>query len=363
MITIGFIGLGLIGGSIAKAIRRYHPDYRILAYNPSKETLITAVSEHVVDIPCDRADIRFRECDVIFLCAPVNANISYLKVLKGMISPECIITDVGSVKGTIHRETENLHLDANFIGGHPMAGSEKTGYENSADYLIENAYYLLTPCENVSRKKARQFQEFIQSLGAIPLVMSPTEHDYITAGVSHLPHIIASILVNEVKDLDDSSEHMRLIAAGGFKDITRIASSSPEMWQHICLSNKNMILMMIDKFEDLLTDARARIKASDEEGINSLFESSKDYRDSITDITSDSDKSHVLYCDIYDETGGIASVTSVLATHGISIKNIGIIHNREFEEGVLRVEFYQDEACEKGADVLTENSYRIHRRK
>lgn len=362
MTTIGFIGLGLIGGSIARAIRKHHPDYKILAYNPNKDTLITAVSEHVVDIPCDKTDIRFQECDVIFLCAPVNANISYLKTLKDIISSDSILTDVGSVKGTIHQEAVSLHLDANFIGGHPMAGSEKTGYENSADYLIENAYYILTPCETVKPEQALEFQKFIRSLGALPLIMSPSEHDYITAGVSHLPHIIASILVNEVKQLDGPSEYMKMIAAGGFKDITRIASSSPEMWQHICLSNKDMILKTIDKFDELLMTARACIADADKDGLYSMFESSRYYRDSITDITSDSNKSHVLYCDIYDETGGIAAVTSVLAQHNISIKNIGIIHNREFEEGVLKIEFYQEDACKKGAAILKQNSYLIHRR-
>lgn len=361
--TVGFIGLGLIGGSIAKAIRRFHPDYTICAYTHTPATLQKAAQAGVVDVCCDRIDQRFSACDYIFLCAPVRTNISYLTLLKELIKPSCIITDVGSVKGDIHQAVISLGLEANFIGGHPMAGSEKTGFDNSADYLIENAYYVITPSEGVSPLQVSAYEELVRSLKSIPLILSYTEHDYITAGVSHLPHIIASTLVNEIADLDGPEEHMKLIAAGGFKDITRIASSSPEMWQHICLSNREMILKVIDVYLEMLKNARAMVDSGDGEGIYQMFATSRDYRDSLPDTRSGpTEKLFLLYCDIYDEAGGIATITTMLAMNNINIKNIGIIHNREFEEGVLRIEFYTENAYEKAAQVLTERNYRIHRR-
>ena len=151
--TVGFIGLGLIGGSIAKAIKKFHPDYQILAYNRTKSVLDDAVFDGIVDVPCVEKDTRFAFCDYIFLCATVDYNLECLTWLKDVLRPGCILTDAGSVKGEIHKQVTALGLTSNFIGGHPMAGSEKTGYEYSTDHLIENAYYILTPSEDVGLDK------------------------------------------------------------------------------------------------------------------------------------------------------------------------------------------------------------------
>lgn len=190
--TIGFIGLGLIGGSIAKAIRKFHPGYQILAYNRTKDVLEDAVFDGIVDIACTERDTRFALCDYIFLCATVDYNLECLPWLKQTIRPGCILTDVGSVKGEIHKKITALEMAGNFIGGHPMAGSEKTGYEHSTDHLIENAYYILTPSEEVGLDKIGRYTELVSSIGSLPMILTWEEHDYITACVSHLPHIVAA---------------------------------------------------------------------------------------------------------------------------------------------------------------------------
>ena len=246
MKTIGFIGLGLIGGSIAKTIRKFHPDYHILAYAKHKETLAAALNCNAIDAVLEEKDERYHTCDYIFLCAPVEYNIEYLKYLKNVISDDCIITDAGSVKGPIHKAVEELGMDHCFIGGHPMAGSEQSGFEHSSDHLLENAYYILTPGGQVPLEKLTEFSELIDSLGSIPMVLTAEEHDFITAGVSHLPHIIASSLVNLINKLDNEAEYMKTIAAGGFRDITRIASSSPVMWEQICIENHENISSVLD---------------------------------------------------------------------------------------------------------------------
>lgn len=360
-LTIGFIGLGLIGGSIAKSIKRFHPQTRILAYTRTEATLDQAVSQGIVDVKCQKEDEAFASCDYIFLCAPVNDNISYLHWLKDHIKPECVITDVGSVKGEIHQAVHTLGLDAHFIGGHPMAGSEKTGFENATDLLIENAYYILTPGGEIDILRLTNFMELITSLGAIPLVLTYEEHDYITAAVSHLPHIIASTLVNAVQKMDTPEENMKLIAAGGFKDITRIASSSPVMWQQICMENRPMISRVLDEYIRLIVQAKCWIDNGDSQELYQMFSNSRDYRNALPEATRGAlEKAYVFYCDIYDEAGGIATIATLLAMNNISIKNIGIVHNREFEEGVLRIEFYDDESCKKAQAVLTERNYTLH---
>ena len=136
MKTIGFIGLGLIGGSIVKTIRKYHSDYRILAYDQARETLASAVSSNMIDAVCEEHDERFAGCDYIFLCAPVEFNVQYLEYFKEHLGPNTILTDVGSVKSTIHASIEELGLTSCFIGGHPMAGSEWIGFQNSKASLL-----------------------------------------------------------------------------------------------------------------------------------------------------------------------------------------------------------------------------------
>ena len=203
--------------------------------------------------------------------------------------------------------------------------------------------------------------ELISSLGAIPLVLTYEEHDYITAAVSHLPHIIASTLVNAVQKMDTPEENMKLIAAGGFKDITRIASSSPVMWQQICLENRSMISKVLDEYIRLIVQAKCWVDNGDTDEIYNMFSNSREYRNSLPEASKGViEKIYAFYCDIYDEAGGIATIATLLAMNSISIKNIGIIHNREFEEGVLRIEFYDEESCVKAQGVLKERNYTLH---
>ena len=360
MKTIGFIGLGLIGGSIARTIRKFHPDYRLLAFDKDRSALAEAVSLNVINGICDIDDEQLYNCDYLFLCAPVEFNVEYMEKIKDSLGKNCILTDVGSVKSVIHEKVTELGLEGRFIGGHPMAGSERSGFSNSSDHLLENAYYIITPGGEVALEKISDFTELISSLGAIPLVITAEEHDFITAGVSHLPHIVASALVNLVNLLDNDAQYMKMIAAGGFRDITRIASSSPVMWEQICLENQKNISTVLDEFIRMLIQIRCSIDNKEADNIFDMFASSKDYRDSI-DIVDNSliPRSYVLYIDVADEAGAIATIATILATEKVSIKNIGIIHNQEFEDGVLKIEFYTDAALEQAKVLLTKRNYKI----
>ena len=360
-VKIGFIGLGLIGGSIAKAVRRYYPDYEILAFDKNRETLALAIQEGTIHTSCSSIDDNFRGCSYIFLCAPVSYNTAYLAQLKELVDRDCILTDVGSVKTSIHEEIITLGMEENFIGGHPMTGSEKSGFSNAKAHLIENAYYILTPTEKVAEEKVTAYRDFIASLKALPIVLDYKEHDNITGTISHLPHIIASTLVNFVHDTDSADELMKALAAGGFKDITRIASSSPVMWQQICLKNGKNISRILGEYINALEHAKSLVDSGDEPALYSMFESSRDYRDSMPGSSAGPiKKQFALYCDIIDEAGGIATIATILASNNINIKNIGIIHNREFEEGVLRIEFYDEASSSKATALLQKYHYIVY---
>ena len=360
---IGFVGLGLIGGSIAKAIRQYYPEYEIVAFDKNKETLALATQESIIDVAATTIDDNFNHCNYIFLCTPVSFNTAYLKQLTNYLHEDCILTDVGSVKSSIHKEVEVLGIEEYFIGGHPMAGSEKSGFINSKAMLIENAYYVLTPTRKVSQEKIDAYVKFVESLRSIPIILDYQEHDYATGTISHLPHIIASTLVNFVRDTDTENELMKNIAAGGFKDITRIASSSPTMWQHICLKNKENISHILGEYIHSLEKAKMLIDQEDEHALYNMFDSSRNYRNSIPDVSAGPiKKTFAVYCDIIDEAGGIAAIATILASNNLNIKNIGIVNNREFEEGVLRIEFYDEGSSKKAAELLQKFRYIVYER-
>lgn len=359
--TFGFIGLGLIGGSLAKALKRITPDCRIMAYTRTTRTSEMALKAGAIDLICDSpADPHFAECDCIFLCAPVGSNIQALKKLKDVARQDCILSDVGSVKTDIHLAVEELGLNGRFIGGHPMTGSEKSGFEYAAAHLFENSYYIITPSEGALSEQVEAYRELAASIGSIPVVLDYRQHDFITAAVSHLPHVIAAALVNTVHDLDSKEELMKMIAAGGFKDITRIASSSPEMWEHICVANSDNISKVMDTFIHLMENAREEMTSGDGDAIYRMFEKSRDYRDSFSSSALGSiKKTYRIFCDLVDESGAIATIATVLAVNGISIKNIGIVHNREFDEGVLKIEFYEEGPSLKAAEILRQHRYQV----
>lgn len=357
-ITCGFIGLGLIGGSIARAIKEKIPDSFIIAYDVNPDTLALAIHEKIADITVDSVHSCFCACDYIFLCAPVQKNDENLQAVKSVLSPDCLLTDVGSVKTDIHQAIHEAGLDRQFIGGHPMAGSERVGFLNSKAVLLENAYYILTPTKEVPEAKLMAYRKLVERLGAIPLVLSPGQHDYVTAAVSHLPHVIASSLVNLVKESDSEDGIMKLIAAGGFKDITRIASSSPAMWQQICLTNTENISKLLSAYISSLINILADLDAGNGNALYELFDTAQRYRDSFINSASGPIKiNYAISVDIADRPGALSSVTALLAEYGISIKNIGISHNREFESGVLRIEFYEEASIQKARTILTEHRF------
>ncbi|RKD29429.1 prephenate dehydrogenase [Lacrimispora algidixylanolytica] len=356
--SIAFIGLGLIGGSIAKGIKREHPKSKIMAYMRSKSKLLKAQEEGIVDVVLDGIGEELKECDLIFLCAPVEYNANYLEQIKPYLKSGAIITDVGSTKTDIHEAVIRAGLEHCFVGGHPMAGSEKTGYENSSVHLLENAYYIITPTALSSEDQVNHMVDMGKSIGSIPLVMDYKEHDFVTAAISHLPHIVASSMVNLVKDSDNSQELMRRLSAGGFKDITRIASSSPEMWEQICMTNSNNLSLILKRYIDSLNDILKVLEAKDNQYIYQLFETSRDYRNSFSEkATGPIESDYFFTVNMADEVGAISTLAVILASKGISIKNIGINHNREHGEGTLRIAFYDKESMDNAWKQLEKYHY------
>lgn len=358
--TIAFIGLGLIGGSIARGIKREKPDTKIMAYMRTRSRLQLAKEEGVVDVILDGIDDQLAECDLIFLCTPVEYNAQYLAQIKPFLKPGALVTDVGSTKSDIHEAVIRLGMENCFVGGHPMAGSEKTGYENSTDHLLENAYYIITPTSAAPKEASDRLVSIAEMVGSIPIVLDYRQHDAVTAAISHLPHVIASSLVNLVRDSDSEDGLMKRLAAGGFKDITRIASSSPEMWEQICMTNRSQLASVLEQYIGSLNETLEKIKDGDSAYLSRLFTTSRDYRNSISERSQGSiTPEYSFTVDMADEVGAISTLSVILAAKGISIKNIGINHNREHGEGALKIAFYDKDSMDMAWKQLERYHYEM----
>lgn len=358
--TIAFIGLGLIGGSIARGVKRARPDVTIMAYMRTRSKLEQAQKDGIVDIVLDGIGEELKSCDLIFLCTPVEYNAKYLAQIRPFLKPGAIITDVGSTKTDIHEHVIRLGMESVFVGGHPMAGSEKTGYENSTDHLLENAYYIITPTSASRQEDTDRLVEIANMIGSIPIVLDYRRHDQITAAISHLPHVIASSLVNLVRDSDTEEGMMKRLAAGGFKDITRIASSSPEMWEQICMTNRANLADILRQYIGSLKQTLKELEEADNQALFQLFDSSREYRNSISEKSKGAIVPEYSFTvDIVDEVGSISTLSVILASKGISIKNIGINHNREHGEGALRIVFYDKESMDAAWKQLEKYHYEM----
>lgn len=356
--TFGFIGLGLIGGSIARSLRRANKDITIMAYMRTRSKLEQAKKEGTIDIILDGIDETLSACDIIFLCTPVEYNAMYLEKVRPFLKPGAIITDIGSTKTDIHKAVERLGYEDVFVGGHPMAGSEKTGYESSTDHLLENAYYIITPTTKSTPEQIDRIREVALAIGALPLVLDYHEHDFSVAAISHLPHLVASSLVNLVHDNDSKDEIMKRLAAGGFKDITRIASSSPVMWEQICMTNTENIMTLLKRYIASLESICDTLEHHDGSAIYRMFEESGKYRSSFPNLgRGPIERDYSFSVDVLDEPGSISVLSAVLAAKGISVKNMGINHSREEGEGALRISFYKEEQKNEAASLLKSHNY------
>lgn len=348
MYTIGIVGLGFLGGSLAKALIKSEKVKEIIACDKNIESLKQAKEEGVISDYSFDIDEKFEKCNFVFICTPVSFISEYAKKLDKIVNSNCIITDTGSTKKNILESSESLEKE--FIGGHPMIGSERSGYATSKELLFENSYYIITQSKRNKSESVEKLKELILEINAIPIIIDANKHDYITAAISHVPHVVAATLVNMVKNLDDENETMKTLAAGGFKDITRIASSDPTMWENICSENREEILKILNDFKTIIEKFERNISSHKE--TYEFFDSSKKYRDSFINKKINGNTMPELNITVKDENGAIAHITTILSNNDIGIKNIEVLNNRENNYGALRVIVRTYEEREKGYDVL-----------
>ncbi|TCK05510.1 UNVERIFIED_ORG: prephenate dehydrogenase [Anoxybacillus amylolyticus] len=340
------VGLGLIGGSIALAIKKAHPEAMIIGYDVNERQLGLARSLKVIDEAARSPEDGYGQADLIVLAVPVMQTEALLSSMPlERLKRGVIVTDVGSTKQRIVQGARRL-LDHGvaFIGGHPMAGSHKSGVAAARVHLFENAFYILTPTDDVPPQQVEALKQWLAGTKAQFVILTPEEHDRITGVISHFPHLIAASLVHQAREYECENALVSRLAAGGFRDITRIASSNPEMWRDIFIHNKHELLALFDRWIAEMERLRSFVEEENSIAIYHYFLEAKQFRDGLPSRTKGAIPSfYDLYVDVPDYPGVISEVTGYLAEENISITNIRIIETREEIYGVLRLSFQSED--------------------
>jgi len=278
--TVCIIGTGLIGGSLSLAIKQAGFCREIVGAGRTAETLIKAVELGVIDRYDTSIANAAQQADIVVVCVPLGSMHAVFEQINAADIENTVITDAGSAKQSVIVDAESVFGAGfrNFVPGHPIAGTERSGVTAAFAELYQQRRVILTPTDNTSAAALDLVRAMWQSAGAEVETMTAEHHDLILAGTSHLPHLLAFGLVDCLNNLEDTDEIFRF-AAGGFRDFTRIASSDPVMWRDICLSNRDDVLAMMKRYRDEMDKMYKVLEAGDGEQLKQIFERAKTARD------------------------------------------------------------------------------------
>jgi len=259
---ITIIGVGLIGGSLGLALKKKNPKFKITGID-KLEIIEKAIARGAIDEGTINLENGIKEADIIIIATPVKTIVDLLPRINPFIKKGCIVTDTGSTKGQIVETADKiLSKDVYFVGGHPIAGSEKYGIDSADPHLFQDKTYILTPTNDTNLLALKKILLLIKIINAKKLILDPLEHDRIVGAVSHLPQIMAVSLTNMIGELgqqENNDNYFKAIGEG-FKDMTRIASSPYKMWEDICETNQENILEMIQEFRNYLRIIEDKLK-------------------------------------------------------------------------------------------------------
>jgi len=353
---VAIVGLGLIGGSLAKALKIRGYARELIGVDPDPEQLDPAIQSGIIDRGFRKPGNFLSRCSMVVICAPVPLCAKLVIEVSEHINEDCIITDTASTKKDIMKTVNESGRNIRFIGGHPMAGSERSGFAYSREDMFENAYYLIMGDEN-DREAVAEVRSMAEAIGSIPLITDPETHDGAVAVISHIPHVTAAALVN-LLDLSESAGLGRQIAAGGFRDITRIASSKPSLWKDITINNSEAIAEGIERLVSILNEARNSIIQADEKSTEVFFSNARDTRDLISGEREGLlPRKYQIVIQVADRPGVIARISALLGENDLNIKNINVTHSREDVGGVLVVELYSIEDRNAAMDLLRADGF------
>ena len=285
---ITIIGVGLIGSSIARKIKKIDGRIKINIIDNSNENLERSKLLKLGSIFSLDIDKKIEESDIIFICTPISSYENIFNKLNNFDLPNAIISDVGSSKVNVIELAESILKNKIFVPGHPIAGTEKSGPENGLENLFKDKWFISTNCNLCNEKNIEFVNSIWKKLGSKTITMKSKDHDSIMAITSHIPHLIAFNIVGTASDLEeDIKSEVIKFSASGFRDFTRIASSDPVMWRDIMLSNKDEIISLFEKFNNDLKQILDAIKKDDGEFLVKKFKKTREIREKIIEAGLD----------------------------------------------------------------------------
>lgn len=342
----------MIGGSLGLALRRFGAAREVVGVVPRPEEGVQAQEAGAVDAWSVSPEI-LAACELVVLATPVEVLVPALERALPYIDRSATVTDVGSIKAAICRDAQALLAQSGqaFVGGHPMAGSERGGVGEADPYLFQHAVYVLCPppADHPRRDQAMaRIRRLVEAVGAEAVELDPVEHDRLVAAVSHLPHLVAAALVLSLKNR--SSPWTDRLAAGGFRDTTRIASGDPGLWRQILLGNREAVLDQVAFFQEILDQLARALREGDGDRLTQLLAEAVHRRAQVTANARGLLAPHPeVIVRLPDEVGAIHRVTGILANAGLNLADIEILRVREGEGGSLRLalesESDRDRAC------------------
>lgn len=355
---VGIVGTGLIGGSIGLALKAAG-DVTVTAYDRDASAVAAALSRGAADVSASTIEDATRDSDVVFVATPVGSLVETIGACLTSATEGALITDVGSVKARVVLEVEELAQPfpgITYVGGHPMAGSESEGIEAARADLFHDAWWVLTPGEGVDPDAYRRLHQLVSSMGAKVMALEARQHDDLMAIISHIPQLLASTLMNQASA--KSSEHGGLLslAAGGFKDVTRIAGSSPDLWVDICLENAEAITLELEDLVQSLIDLSQTLKDRQSEALRAALSAARDARRAMA-RKAVAGRLFELSFDIPDTPGVLAHVTRLVGDLGINIEDLSIEHASEGGRGSLHLVIHGEAEASKTQSALLRQGY------
>lgn len=336
---IGIVGTGLIGASLGLALRRLDDVDEVVGYDRDPVQLAEAQRRGAVTRGVDSAAQAAAGADVVVLAVPVSAVAHAAADVAGSLRPGVILTDVASVKGRIVEALQEAAPgEVHVVGGHPMAGSAEGGAAHASADLFVGVTYLLTPTTHTDPQAYRRLHTLVGRLGARVLAVSPERHDLLVAVVSHLPQLAATTLMNLAAErARDEHAGLLLLAAGGFRDATRVAASNPDLWLDICSENREAIVSVLDDYRERIGALRSVLALSDDTGLRRALADARAARRSLPGKETVTGRLVELHLPIPDRPGVLAEVTTTVGVAGVNIEDLAIEHAPEGGRGTLRL--------------------------
>jgi prephenate dehydrogenase len=356
--NITVIGLGLIGGSLALALKKLDENFVITGYDIENDAMNIAKYRNIIDIIAGDYIEASENADLIIIATPLSRIIDVIKSIKDNLKKDVIITDVGSAKEKIVKKINSIiPKNAYFIGGHPMAGSENEGVLSARPDLFKNAFYILTPTEDTITEHLLAIHNILTKIGARVISISPEEHDENVALISHLPHILSTNLIEIVNDRQKKLKNLFKLCAGGFRDMTRIAASNTKMWLDISLENREEIIKAIDLYTCYLEKFKKSLVENDSDFIREHYLKAQKARINLPKyVEKDISKLYELEIAIQDKPGSLSEITLAISSKGINIEDVSIFHSTEFSGGGILKVLIQGDYDSKIAREAVENA-------